>query len=124
MATKKLFDLPIPQSGCGDTHLGSNGTEAILRFEFRSHGKDLIGMIHFHGLVAYRYRDERHSLGYPSEAYEAVTELNDSEWCRELNFSGKHIGVFLSSNGFFEFLADSVTLGDSVEGRLPNVQLT
>jgi len=118
MKTKKLFDLPIPQSGCGNTQLESDGVSVALQFEYRSHGKDFVGVIHFGRVVAYRYRDELHSLGYTSDAYESVAEVSDSEWCKELQFGGKHIAVFLSSNGYFEVLAESVELGEPREGLL------
>jgi hypothetical protein len=118
MKTKKLFDLPIPQSGCGNTRFQSDGITVTLLFEFRLHAKDLVGVIQFKGVVAYRYRDELHSVGYASEAYESVAEVADSEWCKELQFTGKHIAVFLSSNGYFEVLAESVTLGELREGQV------
>ena len=118
MKTKKLLDLPIPKSGCGNSQFQSDGITVALRFEYRSHGKDFIGVIQFREVVAYRYRDELHSLGYASEAYESVAEIADSEWCKELHFTGKHIAVFLSSNGYFEFLAESVSLGEAHEGLL------
>jgi hypothetical protein len=118
MKTKKLFDLPVPQSGCGNTLFQSDGITVALRFEYRLQGKDVVGVIQFRGVVAYRYRDELHSLGYASDAYESVAEVDDSEWCKELQFTGKHIAVFLSSNGYFEVLADSVSLGEAREGLL------
>lgn len=118
MKAKKLFDLPIPQSGCGNTQLHSDGITVTLQFEYRLQGKDFVGRIEFRGVVAHRYRDERHSLGYASEAYESVAEVAPSEWCKELQFTGKHIAVFLSSNGYFEVLAESVSLGESREGLL------
>lgn len=118
MKTKRLFDLPIPQSGCGNTQFQSDGITVTLRFEYRLQGKDFVGVIQFRGVVAYRYRDELHSLGYVSEAYESVAEVADSEWCEELQFKGKHIAVFLSSNGYFEVLAESVSLGEPCEGPL------
>jgi len=118
MKPKKLFDLPIPQSGCGNTQFQSDGITVTLQFEYRLQGKDFVGVIHFRGVVAYRYRDELHSLGYASEAYESVAEIAHSEWCNELQFTGKHIAVFLSSNGYFEVLAESVSLGEPREGLL------
>jgi hypothetical protein len=118
MNIRKLFDLPIPQSGCGNTQLESDGITVTLRFEYRLNGKDLVGTIQFRGVVAYRYRDELHSLGYASEAYESVAEIVDSPWCKELHFAAKHFAVFLSSNGYFEVLADSASLAESREGLL------
>ena len=118
MKAKKLFDLPISQSGCGNTQFQSDGITGTLLFEYRLHGKDSVGVIRFKGVVAYRYRDELHSVGFVSEAYESVAEVADSEWCKELQFTGKHIAVFLSSNGYFEVLAESVSLAEPHEGLL------
>jgi hypothetical protein len=119
MNSKKLFDLPIPQSGCGNTELVSDGISVVLRFEYRREKRDFIGKIQFQGVIAYRYRDELHSLGYSSEAYESVAEILDSPWCSEQKFKGRHFAVFLSSNGYFEVLAENVTLGEPSEGLLP-----
>src|SRR6266850_2566526 len=112
MNTKKLVDLPIPQSGCGNTQLLSDGISLTLHFEYRKAGRDLIGTIRFQGVVAHRYRDELHSVGYESEAYESIAEIQNSPWCAELKFDGKHFAIFLSSNGYFEALAQEYLIGE------------
>ena len=118
MKAKKLSDLPIPQSGCGKTQIVSNGVKLTLRFEYRKEGCDKIGNIQFQEVVAYRFRDEYHSLGFASEAYESIAQILDSSWCFELKFDGKHFAMFLSSNGYFEVLARSYLLGNPVDGLL------
>lgn len=118
MKTHKLFDLPIPQSGCGNTQLLSDGISAIIKFEYRKDAKDLIGSIKFEGVIAYRFRDEFHSVGYCSEAYESVAEIEESDWIAQLKGEGRHFVVFLSSNGYFEVLATDVCIGVPFEGFL------
>lgn len=120
MRARKLADLPIPQSGCGNTRLCCDGLTLELAYEYRCNGKDMIGVIRFEEVVAYRFRNEINSGGYLSEAYEAIAEALDSSWQTELTVTGvRHFAVFLSSNGYFEFLASSYSTVPPSEGLLP-----
>jgi hypothetical protein len=118
MKATKLVDLPIPQSGCGNTQLVSNGVSLTLRFEYRKGGSDQIGTIQFDGVVAHRFRDELHSIGYASAAYESIAQILDSPWRSELKFDGMHFAVFLTSNGYFEVLAQDYHVGEPLDGLL------
>jgi hypothetical protein len=111
MKAKTMIDLPIPQSGCGNTELISDGISLTLRFEYRKSKNDHIGIIKFDGVIAHRFRDEVHSLGYASEAYESIAEILDSTWCSELNFDGRHFAIFRSSNGYFEVWREITSWG-------------
>ena len=128
MLAKKLFELPVPGSGCGETQIVTDGVECVIRYEFHKDGKDWIGAIKFIGLVAHRFRNEYHSAGYAGEAYDSVAEILDSTWLKELvklepagvrGASGKHhFAVFLSSNGYFEIIADAFETLPAKEGLL------
>jgi hypothetical protein len=124
----KVSDLPIPESGCGNSRFTSDGLAALLEYEFRSKGRDRVAGIQFDGVVAHRFRNEMHSRGYSSEAYESVAEINPSTWKQELSSlepggiadmqKKHHFAVFLSSNGYFEVLAESFSLVEPREGKL------
>jgi|SRR5690242_9229228 hypothetical protein len=118
MRAQKLTDLLIPQSGCGNTLLVSDGVTVTLQFEYRREGKDWIGLIRFEEVIAYRHRDELHSVGYPSESYESIAEIHNSGWSTELKCSVRHFAVFLTSNGYFEILAKEFSICEPSEGRL------
>lgn len=129
MNTIKLTNLPIPQSGCGNTRLSCDGLSLSLEFEFRNQGEDIIGAIQFEGVVAYRFSNEMHSEGFVSEAYESVAEVLNSDWRQRLaalapasvtnTSSARHFAVFLSSNGYFEVLAESFRVEEARSGLLP-----
>ncbi len=120
----KLLDLPIPQSGCGDTRLISDCVSLSIEFEYKSGDADMVGTIHFAHVKAYRFSPES-SLGvFRSEAYESVAEVLDSGWSKEIGGEvpaarpSRHFNVFLSSNGTFEVLAASVRLAEPRLGLL------
>jgi hypothetical protein len=128
MIAEKLAQLPIPASGCGDVRLTSDGVDASVEYEYRADGVDWIGKVQFSDCIAHRFRNEMHSKGYCSESYEAVAVIKDSPWLAEL-VSGeptgirdavgkKHFAVFLSSNGFFEFIADAFAISPPCKGLL------
>ena len=129
MTTKRLTNLPIPQSGCGNTRLSCDGLSLSIEFEYRDQGADVIGTIQFEGVLAYRFVNEMHGVGFVSEAYESVAEVRDSEWRQRLAVaapvgvndaaSARHFAIFLSSNGYFEVLAESFRVGEPRTGCLP-----
>jgi len=128
MNALKLSELPIPQSGCGNTRLVSDGVSLNIEFEYRAQGQDLVGCIEFESVVAYRFRNEMHSRGYSSDAYESLVEIAESPWKEEVSeiapsgigdVSGAHhYALFLSSNGYFEILAHAFCVQSSRAGRL------
>lgn len=112
MKAKKLSDLPVPESGSLGTRLNTNGISLTLKFRYGGSGTYYVCKINFEDIVAYRFRKERYSLGFISEAYESLAEILDSPWCSELNYDGRHFAVFLSSNGYFEVLGKSFRIGE------------
>ena len=129
MTSNKLAHLPIPQSGCGNTRLSCDGLSLSIEFEYRSQGAAAIGTIQFEGVVAYRFANEMHSEGFVPEAYESVAEVTGSEWKQRLVSaapigvtnakSARHFAIFLSSNGYFEVLAESFRIEEPKMGLLP-----
>ena len=118
--SRLVRDLPIPGAGCGDIRMRSDGCQFLIEYEYRSDedGRDLIGAICFSEVTGYRFRDEMHSKGFVEGSYDALVEIINSEWCRELLDAEpngtwgsvenkKHFAVLFSSNGYLEVVADS-----------------
>jgi hypothetical protein len=125
---KKDKALMIPGPGCGDTRFISDSYNCWIEYEYHQQGEDFIGVIQFRGVVAYRFRNEMHSRGYLSEAYESIAIIDQSDWIRALDVQGpagstdllgkKHFALLLTSNGYFELVADSYAILPSRVGLL------
>ncbi len=128
MNAKPHLSLSLPGSGPGDSCVTSDGGELLLEYEYRKDGRDFIGRLRFEGVAAYRFRNEVHSRGFVPSSYDSVVDIVDSPWLEELakavsegmtSASGKkHFALFLSSNGYFEVIADSAQLLSPAEGSL------
>jgi hypothetical protein len=117
----KLMDLPISGSGCLRAKFAYRDTDATVEFSYTDMqtGRPSIGTVFFPHVMAFRFRDEPHiSVDFPSEAYESVAEVSDSQWWTDLErtepkssysklWSRRHFSVLLSSCGFFELIADN-----------------
>lgn len=123
-----VINLPITQSGCGNIRFTFAALNALLEFEFREQRQDCIGSVQFKHVLAYRFRNEMHSLGFVEGAYDSIVILRESEWLAELRSIApagigdldfkKHFAVLLSSNGYFEVVADSCEVLTSRIGLL------
>ena len=128
MNARPYLSLSMPGSGAGDSRLTCAGSELLLEYEYRSDGRDFIGRLRFWGVAAYRFRNEAHSRGFIPTSYDAVVEVIDSLWFEDVmkgvseGVSGakakKHFALFLSSNGYFEVIADTVELLAPADGFL------
>ena len=126
---KKVLDLPIPSSGCGDIRITADSCDLIAEFEYYSKDKkDMVGQIIFRDLNTFGFKDEKHILNYESGAYDNVVEIVDSEGIKLLQDvepagvrgveGKKHYAVFFSSNGYLEVVASSCELGEPQESEL------
>jgi hypothetical protein len=116
MTAKVVIDLPLSGAGCGAIQLSTDGVD--LEVSVYS-GLRKIGKLSFDTVVAFRFRDEMHSLGFLEESYDAVVEIAQSEWLSQILAlepdaihltakNCKHFAVMLSSNGYLEVIARSV----------------
>ena len=123
--------LPVPESGCGDIQMVSDGSDLRVAFEHYSEidGCDLISTIRFLGVAAFRFHNEMHSAGYFESSYDAVVEVSESRWRRKLHgvepkqimgtvSEMRHFAVLFSSNGYLEVVAESFELLPPKRGRL------
>ena len=83
-------------------------------------GQRRAGRLVFDTVAAFRFRDEMHSLGYAEDSYDTVVEIEDSDWLKHILSiepesilltakRSKHFAVMLSSNGYLEVIARSVS---------------
>lgn len=128
MKPKRLVELPVPGSGCGDVQICSEANNIRVEYEYRRDGVDWVGCVHFLNVIAFRFRDELHSVGYCSESYDSVAQIDGSDWLKELiegepsNKMGLdaevHFAIFFSSNGYFEAIAEKFEMQTSKRGFL------
>jgi len=129
MTSIKLSNLPIQQSGCGNTRLTSDGVNLSIEFEYRIRDNNLIGVIHFEGVAAYRFANENNIVKFEPLAYESLAEVIPPSWNKEEELASekdtpcasgiRHFALLLSSNGYFEVLAKNFTIGHERTGLLP-----
>jgi hypothetical protein len=129
MGLIRLIDTGIPGSGCGDVRFESDGYTTALWYEYRLRGIDYIAGMRFAGTIAFRFRDEPRSAGYAKGSYDCLVEITDSTWVSQMQLiepsqlpmsvtSKRHFALMLSSNGFFEIVADNVEPIAPIEGRI------
>ena len=128
MEFTKHLDLPVPGSGCGDISIRYLGLSLLVEFEYHLGGRDLIGELRFDGVLAFRFRDEMHSAGFPAGSYDCVMSSQQTDWLRELKAAepagvnavseATHFAVLLSSNGLLEIVARAASLGEGSAGML------
>lgn len=108
-----LLDPKIAATGCGHFEIETNGVELRLTFET---GTASLAEVRFDDVIAFRFRDLMRSAGFPSESFDAIVELRDSEWVRELMRvepphirrsvrDCRHFAMLLSESGYIEVVA-------------------
>jgi len=83
METKKLFELPIGQAGCGHIRVISSGVEWCIQYNYMSDRQWRFGGLLFEDVSAFRYIDEQHGYHIP-DSYDSVVEVVESEWLEKL----------------------------------------
>lgn len=121
MTTRRLIELAVQGSGCGDIRIVCDSVSVIAEFEYRGSGQDLIGRLEFRGVKVFRFADEVFASGLVRGAYDTVVEVDPSEWLQSLkqrDASLRHFACFFSSNGYLEVIGRSVVLGETRSGLL------
>ena len=115
MVTDVRYTLPVGGSGSGDSRLTFDG-DLLLEFGCSEDQRGSAGAIKFYDVIAFRFRDEMHSLGFVESSYDSIVEVPDSDWYRELlriephsslrTIKDKHhYACFLSDSGYLEIIA-------------------
>jgi hypothetical protein len=111
-----LVSLPIGGAGCDGAIFSTNATElaiAVVGAETES-GRCVIK---FDNFIAFRFRNEMHSLGFLEASFDSVCRIVDSSWVAEMKkirpaglwyFETQHFAVMLSNVGYLEVLAEAV----------------
>lgn len=117
MKTNKLLELRTSGSGCGDIRMVFDGITLTVEYEFCSKIGNEVASVRFDGVIAHCFRDEMHSYGFPDSSYDAIVEVDSSDWIKQLASDepknvrsvneAKHFVVMLSNNGFLEIVATS-----------------
>lgn len=116
-------------AGCGAIRLLFEATDLLLEYEGHDEGGEpIVGRLRFVSVIAFRYRDEMHSLGFAEGSYDSVLTFDDSAWLNELSgieprgisdvVGRKHFAVLLSQNGYLEVVAERVAVGSATAGHL------
>jgi hypothetical protein len=103
-----LVTLPVPGSGCDDIRVTGLGADLQAEYQYGEGGTQTVGALMFDWAIAYRFHDEKHARGFDSKSYDALVEIEESPWLRELGeTSGKwrHFAVFFSNIGYVEVAA-------------------
>lgn len=128
-----VTDLSTSDAGCGLIRVVFDATDMLLEYEGHDRErKPIVGRLRFCGVIAFRFRNELHSLGFLKGSYDSVMEQGTSEWLDELirmeppgyqDATGKrHFSVLLSSNGYLEVVADGLKTEPALEGNLSQEQ--
>lgn len=123
----KVIDLGIGSAGCHDIRVTMHGGSVLVEVPYSVGRTYTAQSLLFHNAIAFRFRDEMHSLGFWPEANDTVIDVVDSIWLKELaniepagllyGIAGKrHFAVLFSNNGFLEIVADDVQVQSPDEG--------
>ena len=134
----ELWKFPVPSTSIsgGGVRLFYPGGDAQLLFDYYDKNRDAVynsGVL-FEGVQAHRHTCEKFlenesekNVKLMMHAYDMLVEFVDSEWVeyfRVLDKNAadfwdiKHVGIFLESSGFFEFIAEGFRILETKEGRL------
>jgi hypothetical protein len=118
MTLIKILDLSTSGVGCLDANVQHSGGDLRVEYGYETEESTWTGAIRFENVGAFRYANERHAKAFPSEAYDAVVEIPDSDWMKGLlaerpvdlqwPFERRHFAVFLSNCGYLEVIAERV----------------
>lgn len=126
MRVRKLFEIPQPSTAAVEDptlHMGQGGVWIVI--ECYDLGEPLVrSTIKIHSCRAIRKLAELYCKVWHLQAYDTVCEVEDSTWAEELKQATpeghenqwvlKHFMLYLDSVGHYEFIAESVTIENTV----------
>jgi hypothetical protein len=118
MMSTKVAELPMSGSGCGELRIVFDSLDVVVEYEY---GQGAVGRVRFAAAIAFRFRDEMHSVGYADGSYDTLVRIDDSTWMRQLGegepqgiglgVAGMtHFAVLFSNNGYLEVIAERAEL--------------
>lgn len=128
MKSKNVHRLSVGGAGCGDVRICSIGTSLRVEYEYRQDKQDLIGVLEFEDMIAFRFREEMYSAGFLEASYDAVLTVERSSWLKELakirpsglrKVKRHHFALYLSNLGYLEVIAEGFRESHARQGLLP-----
>jgi hypothetical protein len=112
------WELPYPSTELEDVRFSEGGDGSVGLDLLHYQGGTLYRLgLRFDRVRAYRHRAESHCTVAHIEAYDALMEVEDSEWVAELleampadmrdDFEMHHFMIYLDSSGCYEVVAES-----------------
>lgn len=106
----------VPSAYTDRVRFTQDGGDAELRYTYEQDGSMIPGGLRFRRVRAFRFRAEAHCTAwYFGEAYDALAEVEQSDWVRELKavndaaarWEIHHYLIYLDGDGAHEFAAES-----------------
>ena len=72
--------------------------------------------IKFYGTEMFSFRSEPFSIGFPSESYDAICELVNTDWIRKFDRRSAHVrelrhfAVYVSNSGYIEVASEAMDI--------------
>jgi hypothetical protein len=112
-----LERIAVPSTELGDVTLRDDGGSVTIRFDYEREESGVVGGFVFGRVRSYRHRAESHCTVWHIDAYDVLTEIENSEWVAELldatpadmrgNFEMHHYIIYFDGSGCFEVVARS-----------------
>lgn len=130
MSERVLWEFPVPSTNlCSNVRFVFPGADVWILYEYFDYDDpDIVynSGIKFYNVQAHRHSNEKFTSSLLG-AYDAIVEINDSDWIEHLTklnpkiagFWGiRHYAIYLDSNGLFEFAASRFEILRVLEGEL------
>lgn len=130
MNNQILWELPFPSTAlCGDVVMIHPGATAWMVFSYcdiKNVSAAYNSGLKFKHVQAFRFSCEPFATLSALDAYDKIIEIESSEWIQQLkainakvcDFWGlRHFGIYLDSNGFYEFLASEFEVLETKNGE-------
>lgn len=126
MRVRKLFEIPQPSTAAVADPTFHQGQDGVwIAIECYDLGEPLVrSTIKVHSCRAFRKLAELYCKVWHNQAYDTVCEVEESAWVEELRQATpggydykwvlKHFMLYLDSVGCYEFVAESVTIENTV----------
>jgi hypothetical protein len=113
---KILHCIRTPTHGADYAHFDKQSTTLVISVGL-SGGNEKVCKIRFPGAEMFNFRSEPFSVGFPSESYDAICELTDTDWVKTFDRRSAHVrelrhfAVYVSNSGYIEIASEAMEVG-------------